>query len=282
MKILLAISAVALTASASAARAVDINLQDYKCSEFIADVKDPADGGKLLKSLMMISWSTGYAAAYQSKSVRADPAALRLIAATLGDLCAKSPNRNATQVLVEAVTEFGKAEIRVATATSGPKLSGERQGSFSTYDNYDMSGGDFQRLLNVDQKACVSACTKDSKCEAYSYDKWEKRCYLKNELSSLVLSPDSIAGVRVNLNQPAASEAKLRLDPRSAKRFSGQQNRVIANSSAPSCATACEQEAQCLGYTFLKRETNCQLFESITSFVADQNASSGLKTQSPP
>ena len=92
-------SAFTVIAWADAAGATDIDLQRYSCKDFIADIKDPRDGEKLLRSMMMISWSTGYAAAYQKKQVRADPIALRLIASTLGVSCAQSPDRNVVDVV---------------------------------------------------------------------------------------------------------------------------------------------------------------------------------------
>lgn len=107
-----ACSALAVVAWATSAYSLDIDLQKYTCKEFVEDIKDSHEGEKLLRSMMMISWGTGYAAAYEKKQVRADPAALRLIASTLGVSCAQSPDRNAVDVLVEAVERFVKEKQR--------------------------------------------------------------------------------------------------------------------------------------------------------------------------
>ena len=64
-----------------------IDLDTYTCSQFLADAKAPADGSRLLRSMMMVSWATGYAAAHQQGVTRADSKALELIGAALVLLC---------------------------------------------------------------------------------------------------------------------------------------------------------------------------------------------------
>lgn len=87
----------------------NVVLDTYTCAEFLDDAKEPADGARLLRSLMMIAWAGGYAAAYQEGSPRADPTAIQLIAATLGDACRKSPDQKVVGVIADAVAQFAKA-----------------------------------------------------------------------------------------------------------------------------------------------------------------------------
>lgn len=88
----------------------NVSLDGYTCEQFLADTKEPANGQKLLKSLMMISWSTGYAAAFQKGVPRADARGIRLIAATLGDACRKQPDQIAIRVISNAINKFVSAE----------------------------------------------------------------------------------------------------------------------------------------------------------------------------
>jgi hypothetical protein len=55
---------------------------------------------------MMIAWATGYAAAHQKDAPRADPKAVQVIAATVGDACRDAPNRQVVEVVVETIAQL--------------------------------------------------------------------------------------------------------------------------------------------------------------------------------
>jgi hypothetical protein len=83
-----------------------VALDAYTCSEFLNDVKQPANGARLLRSLMMISWATGFASAYQAKTPRADPRAIQLTAAVIGKECRQKPSQTVVQATVAAIANF--------------------------------------------------------------------------------------------------------------------------------------------------------------------------------
>jgi hypothetical protein len=252
-------------------------LDSYTCAQFLSDSKSPADGNKLLKSLMMISWATGYASAFQQKIVRADAEAIVLIAATLGQVCTKSPEKKAVEAAVAAISLFGITE-----QTSAPPAPPSTGGAFAPYDNYDLFGRDLRGLQGVEQQSCSAACMDEPLCQAYSYDKWNKYCYLKNAAGPLTLDAGSITGVRDGNEKPTISGTKIRLERRSSKRFSGGPFRTPYKATLDACQSTCEDNAKCLGYTFSTRTDTCNLFESITKFVSDETATSAFKTQNPP
>src|ERR1700749_4242487 len=83
----------ALFSGALARAADDTNVVDYKCAQFLEDVMKPKQSTSVLRSMLVIAWSTGYAAAYQKDNARADPKAFRLIAAALASACVQSPDK---------------------------------------------------------------------------------------------------------------------------------------------------------------------------------------------
>jgi hypothetical protein len=273
---------VAATIGCGARAQEAIGLDRYTCAEFLADANSPADGAKLLKSLMIIYWATGYAAAHDETTLRADTDALRLIAATLGATCRSDPRQLAVRAFARTLGEFTAPNVR--SETVGPALApvAVSKGEFKTYDNWDISGADLRTVKRVDHAKCVAACRSDERCRAYSYDKWNRWCFLKSGIGSLLLDPSSSTGVRGATGEPAVSELAPRLDRRSAKKFSGQEYRTAAGPSAESCETMCQQDTKCLGYTFVGSAQKCQLFERIDTFSNDRNAASGVKTQTPP
>lgn len=91
--------------SASYAKEV-ISLQKYTCSQFLKDSASKTNGTKVLKSLMMISWATGYAAAHQAGVPRADTSAINLIAGVLGNACRKDKSKTVVATIAGVITHF--------------------------------------------------------------------------------------------------------------------------------------------------------------------------------
>jgi hypothetical protein len=98
----------------------NLALDEYTCAEFLHDTAQPNDGSKVLKSMMMISWATGYASGRQEKFARADASAFVLMAGALGAACRKEPTQKAVQIIARLVQQasIGKAATASA-ATSG-------------------------------------------------------------------------------------------------------------------------------------------------------------------
>lgn len=178
MRHLAAISAFVLLTFSSSAEAVDIDLQTYTCRDFLADIKEPANGAKLLKSLMIISWSTGYAAAYQKKDPRGDPAALRLIAATLGVDCAKSPDRSAIQVIAQAIQKFA--------VTAEPRPNTPPLESLTAAANAGAQSGPAQNI-RTQCKADFAIRVRDGLRQPSQLDKFMEACIERGGKSDLGL-----------------------------------------------------------------------------------------------
>ena len=99
---------VLLWSTSSAAAQEQLSLDKYTCRQFLADVARPNDGSKLFNSMMLIAWSTGYAAAHQKGAPRSDNRAFELISITLGDTCRKSPDKLAVNEIVKVITRVSR------------------------------------------------------------------------------------------------------------------------------------------------------------------------------
>jgi hypothetical protein len=76
-------------------------LDTYTCGQFLADVGDRGDSAKLRRSLMMISWAAGYAAAREKDAI----GSFEMIAATLGDVCRNAPAEKAAKAITDKINE---------------------------------------------------------------------------------------------------------------------------------------------------------------------------------
>lgn len=82
-----------------------LNIDAYKCSDFLSDSAKPDNPQKLIRSLVMIAWAAGYAASHQQKHLRADVEAMRLVAGVAGEACRKNPGKLAFEAIVEAINK---------------------------------------------------------------------------------------------------------------------------------------------------------------------------------
>ena len=120
-----------ITATAGVAHSQEpITLNGYTCKQFLADSINKSDATKLLRSLMMISWATGYASAYQKGVPQVDSGAIDLIAGVLGNECRKSESKNAVEVIVDVVTQFAQsAKTTTVSGTTAPAVGQAAQQS---------------------------------------------------------------------------------------------------------------------------------------------------------
>jgi membrane-associated protease RseP (regulator of RpoE activity) len=113
----------------------NLALDKYTCAEFLHDTTQSGNGNKILKSMMMISWATGYASGMrmQQKFARADAGALILMASALGAACRKNPDQMGTEVIARLVQQASLS--KPAAAGSKPRLGVTIQSGIFTDKN---------------------------------------------------------------------------------------------------------------------------------------------------
>jgi hypothetical protein len=101
-----------------------VALDKYTCAEFLKDIAEPTNGERLLRSLMMVAWAGGYAAAHQSQNLRADPKSIQIISAMLGNACRSRTDTLATTAIADTVRKFasnhGNSEGKAALLPPPP------------------------------------------------------------------------------------------------------------------------------------------------------------------
>ena len=150
---------------------------------------------------------------------------------------------------------------------------------YTTYDNHDLFGNDFRTIRGIDLLSCVSACRQESQCQAYSFDKWNRFCFLKSDVDELRIDPRSISGVRLGAPTPAISSIPISMERYRDKYFPGSGYKSITNSSVDICETACQSESACLAFSFQKAAHRCQLFDNTGEYFSNKGVDSGAKRQ---
>ena len=111
---------ICLTPTTSRARE-NLALDKYTCADFLRDAGKPDNGSKVLKSMMMISWATGYASGAWEDFARADASAFAQMGGVLGAACRKHRRQKAVRVIARLVRQ---SSIAGAATRTGPIFSG--------------------------------------------------------------------------------------------------------------------------------------------------------------
>jgi hypothetical protein len=263
---------IALTGFTWAARAQEaLVLDTYTCGQFLADVGDREDSARLRRSLMMISWAAGYAAARQKDAI----GSFEVIAATLGDVCRNAPAEKAAKAITDKINESANRDASPGPVPSAGGVSGR---SFTAYSSRDMDGGDYHKQRGVSLDQCGDLCKRDVRCQAYSYDAWNRYCFLKSSLKPLRLEPRCITFV-ANGASVSYDEREPIIQRRSQKAF---PNDPYLQANAPSyadCAQRCLKDKRCEAFNFYQSARRCNLIEKPKEYSDDRGADVGIKVQ---
>jgi hypothetical protein len=176
-----------------------------------------------------------------------------------------------------------ECEVGLLVMRQEPELKASTGANYNRYENRDLDGGDFDTLRNVDLQKCTSACIGDARCRAYSFDKWNRFCFLKNEIrSALRLDPRSVTGVREDIPTPAMATSGIIMERYRGKAFQGSGYKSTNVGQLEACEETCRTGDACVAYTFQKKERICHLFDTTVEYFANVNADSGGKAQESP
>jgi PAN domain-containing protein len=164
-------------------------------------------------------------------------------------------------------------------ASSGPLPV--PQIKYKTFNNRDINGADYRKLQNVEADACIRECRASSTCRAFSYDKWNHWCFLKREVSELLLDPRSLTGVREDVATPPTSNASAKVEKFKSKVFLGDGYKSMRAQSYDTCQSSCETDLSCVVFTFFKNKQTCNFFKTAGEYFPDDTADSGIKSQTP-
>jgi PAN domain len=285
---------IVLTGFAGAVRAQDaLVLDTYTCGNFLADLGDWGNSARLRRSLMMISWAAGYAAARHNEAT----GSLEVIAATLGDVCRNSPAEKAAKAITDKINETANRQpareaatvpssappapaspVPAATAVPVPPAAGSSGRSFTIYTGRDMEGGGYYKERGISLDRCESLCRKDNRCQAYSYDAWNRYCFLKASVNPLRLEPRSVTFV-IEGASVTYDEREPVIQRRSQKAFPNAPYLQANAQSYGDCSQRCLKDKRCEAFNFYQFARRCSLIEKPRAYADDWAADLGIKVQ---
>lgn len=151
----------------------------------------------------------------------------------------------------------------------------------------------FRRFLNRDLKSeaaetrqaesvdqCESMCrASEAWCRAFTYDAWNRKCFLKQGVGQLEMNARATSGVMFGLGTPSASGAAVYLEYFNNKAFPGNGFRVLSARSRDECERECWGMSQCMAFAFTPFQRRCVLFDQPGEYSSRQGTASGAKRE---
>lgn len=152
---------------------------------------------------------------------------------------------------------------------------------YTLRQNRDADGVDISPMIrDVDISQCALACKNRSGCQAFSYDRWNRACFLKNGVTALRLDPKSTVGYDKQWGTPPAvvSDPAKMFNYRN-KFFPGDGYNTFQSQSYENCLSVCQKDLSCVAFNYYKQNKMCRLFKYTDQYFRDDSVDAGVKTQ---
>lgn len=160
---------------------------------------------------------------------------------------------------------------------------------FRTRVNRDIHGHDIlvdgkPYIPGIDIAACAERCKDLAACKAFSFDRWQGYCYLKDNINTSYVDPPSTIGVKrpadlPNVSSTAPNETII---VRNRRFHDSPRKQPERTETFAVCQTSCEDNRDCVAFTYLKTTKMCSHFDRSIGHYIDERADSGYKRQKRP
>lgn len=174
-----------------------------------------------------------------------------------------------------AAARLHEDEVRVAQAT----VSTDTIRRFTHFESRDLSAEAISRLNVATASSCELACREETSCIAYTYDQWNRACFLKAETGELMINARSVSGVLSGYGTPEESRIPITMEFFNGKAFPDFGFRPETARSRDACSQICMNDEFCVVFTFATRSGECRLYEQGSEYFTRGNHMSGAKRQ---
>lgn len=139
---------------------------------------------------------------------------------------------------------------------------------------YDRRGADYTSFQTRSLDECQSACRRDERCRAYTWDQGSDRCYLKSEVRPQRPARDRVSGVKgEGFDRGGELTEERGFDRRGGDYTSFDTGRL------ETCQDACARDERCRAYAYDAGRGVCYLKDRVPSSTRDSGVISGYKRE---
>ena len=165
-------------------------------------------------------------------------------------------------------------QVSFASTNTAIKLRG-----FARHDHFASEGLDLRKIELVGLEACASECQSEARCNVYSYDKWNRMCFLKTGSSVLFFDAQYVTGVARDVSAPPLSTKPIDMQRYRGKAIPEGSYGTRPAQSFEVCEDLCRRQESCVALTFYKTNTQCRLFTDAGEYFGDATADTSVKRQ---
>ena len=152
------------------------------------------------------------------------------------------------------------------------------------YRNFDLIGSDLRNMRNVESWNCSTACEENNACVAYTYDAWNKWCYLKRSVRSARFDPKYLSRVIRGNALPVKETGGAEVLRFRGKVFPDQRSVPFETRVAndfDECARYCAGKRICVAFSHVRARSLCRFYERVEAYVSADGVDSGVKRVRP-
>jgi serine protease Do len=145
---------------------------------------------------------------------------------------------------------------------------------FRFLDNHDVIGFDYATLRSVSKNQCQNACETDPACQAITYNKKQRFCFLKSDAKLLVRNRDAFANVAEALSSSVLIST---FSISSGRDMAGGDYKRLSGSTFVGCYLACESDNMCRAFAYVRKQKACWLKNLLGPLSAKAGVDLGVK-----
>jgi len=150
---------------------------------------------------------------------------------------------------------------------------------FISHANFDLVGTDLRRANGIDHNQCQTLCQSEIQCRAYTFDKWNRWCFLKSAVRALRLDPKYVSAIKNGTSKPPPSSVSITIERYRNKAFPWSGQEAHKTDTVEQCEARCKDATSCVAFTYFKQTKLCRLMAETGEYFSDPNADSGVKRQ---
>jgi hypothetical protein len=144
---------------------------------------------------------------------------------------------------------------------------------------YDLPGNDLRELRDIGESACGRACDDEASCNAYTFDRWNRLCFLKTAASEMRFDPQYNSGLKEGTQAPTATGGAKVIEGYRNTVFPGYGYMIEQGIDFDTCGSRCIGDESCIAFTFRKKDQSCHLLDDVETYESNAETDSGVKRQ---
>ncbi|MBY5807584.1 PAN domain-containing protein [Rhizobium ruizarguesonis] len=182
-----------------------------------------------------------------------------------------------------AETRYPINGYRTPAAQQEPTPEEPKQRQFALFSNHDVFGNDVDVFSSDTLAECQQACADNAQCSVFTFNAWNKKCFLKAGAGELRLDPRATTGVSSDLGPPSYRDSPIVMEYYHSYAMSGSRigPRRVSN-SRQQCENICWENDSCVAFSFDTGDRACSMYERADNRFPGQGIESGSKVQRRP